>query len=117
MGVRQYLILMLTAFLLIFGFATVALDAWLVRNGMGDWFWLPSPSSAQAFFATIATAAMTALTLTYSLTLVVFTLAAANIGPRLLGRFTSEITIQITAGLFGGTFLYALNALFFLDQD
>ncbi|MEO0498498.1 MAG: DUF2254 domain-containing protein [Pseudomonadota bacterium] len=64
--------------------------------------------TARPIFTTIAAAAMTALSLCYSLTLIVFTLAAGNIGPRLLNRFTSERTNQLTAGIFGGTFLFSL---------
>lgn len=62
----------------------------------------------RSFLPVVATGAMTALTLAYSLTLVVFTLAASSIGPRLLKRFTTERLNQVTAGLLGGTFLYAL---------
>ncbi len=73
--------------------------------------------SARAVLSTIAGGAMTALSLTYSLVLVVFTLAAGNIGPRLLKRFTSELVNQVTAGIFGGTFLYAVGTLYFIQQD
>lgn len=73
--------------------------------------------SARSLLTVVAAAAMTALSLTYSLVLVVFTLAAANIGPRLLKRFTSEPVNQITAGIFGGTFLYSLTALLFVQPD
>lgn len=73
--------------------------------------------SARAFLSAVAGGAMTALSLTYSLVLVVFTLAAGNIGPRLLKRFTSELVNQVTAGILGGTFLYALGALLVLRVD
>ncbi|PWW02017.1 putative membrane protein [Hoeflea marina] len=73
--------------------------------------------SARAFLTVVAGGAMTALSLTYSLVLVVFTLAAGNIGPRLLKRFTSELVNQVTAGILGGTFLYALGALLVLRVD
>ena len=72
---------------------------------------------AQTILSVIAGGAITALSLTYSLTLVVFTLAAGNIGPRLLKRFTSDKITQITAGVFGGTFLYALLTLIFTEPD
>ncbi|MGB7433629.1 MAG: DUF2254 domain-containing protein [Ahrensia sp.] len=60
---------------------------------------------------TIATASITTLSLVYSIVLVVFTLAAGNIAPRLLQRFTKDRVNQVTAGLLGGTFLYALTVL------
>jgi len=67
--------------------------------------------TAQTVLSTVAAAAITTLGLVYSIVLVVFTTAAGNIGPRLLQRFTSDQVNQFTAGLFGGTFLYALTVL------
>ncbi|MCY0095272.1 DUF2254 domain-containing protein [Hoeflea ulvae] len=75
-------------------------------------FWLAiSTDTARSLLATIATAAITTLGLVYSIMLVVFTLAAGNIAPRLLQRFSRDRVNQITAGLLGGTFLYALSVL------
>ncbi|MDF2370440.1 MAG: DUF2254 domain-containing protein [Rhizobiaceae bacterium] len=73
--------------------------------------------SARGILSVVAAAAITALSLTYSLVLVVFTLAAGNIGPRLLKRFSSDPINQFTAGLFGGTFLYALVTLIFVQTE
>lgn len=73
-------------------------------------------ASADAILGVVATAAMTALSLAYSLVLVVFTLAAGNIGPRLLKRFTTEPVNQITAGILGGTFLFALFGMTFVNR-
>ncbi|MFD0916488.1 DUF2254 domain-containing protein [Pseudahrensia aquimaris] len=67
--------------------------------------------TAQTFLSTVAAAAITTLGLVYSIVLVVFTTAAGNIGPRLLQRFTGDNVNQFTAGLFGGTFLFALTVL------
>jgi uncharacterized membrane protein len=75
-------------------------------------FWLAiSEDTARSLLATIATAAITTLGLVYSIMLVVFTLAAGNIAPRLLQRFSRDRVNQITAGLLGGTFLYSLSVL------
>lgn len=74
-------------------------------------------NGARSLLSTIASGAMTALSLTYSLVLVVFTLAASTIGPRLLKRFTTEWVNQVTAGLLGGTFLYALMVLAMLKPS
>ncbi|WP_197078419.1 DUF2254 domain-containing protein [Hoeflea sp. IMCC20628] len=75
-------------------------------------FWLAiSTDTARSLLATIATAAITTLGLVYSIMLVVFTLAAGNIAPRLLQRFSRDRVNQITAGLLGGTFLYSLSIL------
>ncbi|MCR9123370.1 MAG: DUF2254 domain-containing protein [Phyllobacteriaceae bacterium] len=67
--------------------------------------------TAVTILSTIAGAAITTLSLVYSLVLVVFTLAAGNIAPRLLRRFTGDRVNQVTAGLLGGTFLFSLTIL------
>jgi len=75
-------------------------------------FWLAiSTDTARSLLTTIATAAITTLGMVYSIMLVVFTLAAGNIAPRLLQRFSRDRVNQITAGLLGGTFLYSLTVL------
>lgn len=75
-------------------------------------FWLAiSTDTARSLLTTIATAAITTLSMVYSIMLVVFTLAAGNIAPRLLQRFSRDRVNQITAGLLGGTFLYSLSVL------
>lgn len=66
---------------------------------------------AESVLGTISGAMMTVLSLVYSLTLVVFTLAAGNIAPRLLETFTDNRVNQVTVGLLGATFLYSLLAL------
>lgn len=71
----------------------------------------PGPETMRAVLGTIAGASLTVLSLVYSLTLVVFTLAAGNIGPRLLVRFTEDSTIQITAGALAATFFYSILIL------
>ena len=60
---------------------------------------------------------MTVISLVYSLTLVVFTLAAGNIGPRLLETFTGNRVNQSTIGLLGATFLYSLLLLYAVSDD
>lgn len=76
-----------------------------------------SPETARAVLQTIATGAITTLSLVYSLVLVVFTLAAGNIAPRLLKRFTEDRVNQVTAGLLGGTFLFALTVLYHTNSS
>ncbi len=74
-------------------------------------------TGARSVLATIAGATMTVISLVYSLTLVVFTLAAANIGPRLLENFTNNRVNQITIGLLAATFLYALIVLYIVGEN
>jgi uncharacterized membrane protein len=76
--------------------------------GLNSWL---TDQTAIAVLSTIAGAAITTLSLVYSLVLVVFTLAAGTIAPRLLKRFRQNRVSQITAGLLGGTFLYSLTVL------
>lgn len=76
-----------------------------------------TPGTARTLLSIIAGGAMSALTLTYSIVLVVFALAAGTLAPRMLKRFTSDFVNQMTAGIFGGTFLYALFSLTFIEQD
>ena len=97
--------------------ATVSIDTWLAQGFLSPFVFQFSSSSAQTILSTIAAGAMTALSLAYSLALLVFTLAAGNIGPRLLKRFTSELVPQITAGILGGTFLYSLHALLYVQNE
>lgn len=68
-------------------------------------------NTALSVLGTIAAGAITTLSLVYSLMLVVFTLAAGNIAPRLLQRFTRDSVSQVTAGLLGGTFMFSLSVL------
>lgn len=76
-----------------------------------------SPAGARSVLGTIAGAMMTVISLVYTLTLVVFTLAAGNLGPRLLETFSSNKVNQITIGLLGATFLYALIVLYVVGEE
>ncbi|NVK33804.1 MAG: DUF2254 domain-containing protein [Rhodobacteraceae bacterium] len=78
--------------------------------------WLPY-QTALSVLGTVAGAAITTLSLVYSLVLVVFTLAAGTIAPRLLRRFTNDRVSQLTAGLLGGTFLFTLTVLSTTSPD
>lgn len=70
-----------------------------------------SSDVSSAVLSTLAGAAMTALSLVYSIVLVVFTLAAGNIAPRLLDRFSDDRTNQIAVGTLGALFLHSLLSL------
>ncbi len=90
--------------------AMLMLD-WFIDGQSGltipDFLTIPS-DNARPILIAVAGSTMTALSLVYSSVLVVFTLAAGNIGPRLLLRFSSDRTNQIAVGTLGGTFLYSL---------
>lgn len=99
--------------------ATVFPLAWIEGAWPGLADILPSfdPDTAHLLLSVLAGSAMTALSLAYSMTLVVFTLAASAIGPRLMKRFTNDPVGQVTAGALAGSFLYGLLAIAFVTPD
>ncbi|MDF2368760.1 DUF2254 domain-containing protein, partial [Sneathiella sp.] len=93
------------------------METYLELGSLQSYLQQLAPETARTILSVIAGGAMSALTLTYSIVLVVFALAAGNLAPRMLKRFTSDIVNQVTAGIFGGTFIYALLAMTFVEQD
>jgi uncharacterized membrane protein len=73
--------------------------------------------TTRSVLETIATATITVISLTYSITLVVFTLAAGNIGPRLLTRFRESTLTRLSIGAFCCTFLFTITVLSFVGDD
>jgi len=100
-------------------FLTLYIDDASVLSGLFDalGYKTVSAEGARSVLSTIAGAMMSVISLVYSLTLVVFTLAAGNISPRLLETFASNRTTQIAIGILGATFLYSLLVLFTVEQD
>ncbi|WP_319772402.1 DUF2254 domain-containing protein [Breoghania sp.] len=82
-----------------------------LEDAAGRLFPAPDIQTVRSVLSTIAGSALTVLSLVYSLTLVVFTLAAGNISPRLLTRFAEDTMIQMTAGILAATFFYAVMVL------
>lgn len=66
---------------------------------------------ARLVLSTIAGSMMTVASLVFSMTLVALTLAAGNIGPRLIDRFMDNRVNQVSLGLFLATFVFALIIL------
>ncbi|QHQ35025.1 DUF2254 domain-containing protein [Algicella marina] len=100
-------------------FLIVWVDRRFFPGSFPDWlgFLNINATGARTVLDTIAGATMTVISLVYSLTLVVFTLAAANIGPRLLENFTNNRVNQVTIGLLSATFLYALIVLYIVGEE
>ncbi len=130
MRVREYvqripqniLVLLTMPALIALGITALPLPLYWIDSNYAEGFMSPfvlqiDPESAHTLLSTVATGAITALSLTYSLVLLVFTLAAGNIGPRLLRRFTTEPVNQVTAGILGGTFLYCLVTMMMIRED
>jgi len=86
-----------------------------------DWplpsFILISRETASNVLGAIAAASMSALVMVYSIVLLVYTLAAGSIGPRLLQRFCKDRVNQIAVGSLGATFLYSIFAMWLIRND
>lgn len=92
----------------------------LAEQLLGKWGW-PLPSfilipkdTASDVLSAIAAASMSALVMVYSIVLLVYTLAAGSIGPRLLQRFGEDRVNQIAVGSLGATFLYSIFAMWLI---
>lgn len=68
-------------------------------------------SSARSLLETIATATVSVAGLSFSVTVVAFTLASQQLSPRVLRSFRSDRLSQVTLALFLGTFVYCLTLL------
>ncbi len=80
-------------------------------------FLVVQPETARDVFTTSAGASMSALVMVYSIVLLVYTMAASAIGPRLLQRFGDDRVSQVAVGSLGATFLYSLQSLWLIHQE
>jgi uncharacterized membrane protein len=69
------------------------------------------PGAAQTLLATIAGSEMTVVAVTYSVLLMVLSLASVQFSPRILVGFVRDRVSQVTVGVFIGTFTYCLVVL------
>lgn len=84
-----------------------------VRPG-GDPVWFlysGDAGDAPQFLSNLVTAMITMATLVVSITMVVLTLAAQQLGPRLIRNFMADRRTQMTLGLFVATVVYLLLVL------
>lgn len=70
-----------------------------------------SQSTARSLLETVATATVSVAGLSFSVTVVAFTLASQQLSPRVLRSFRSDRLSQVTLALFLGTFIYCLTLL------
>jgi uncharacterized membrane protein len=84
-----------------------------ITQGQDPVWFLYSGGAEQApqFLSNLVTAMITMATLVVSITIVVLTLAAQQLGPRLIRSFMSDRRTQITLGLFMATVVYLLLVL------
>jgi uncharacterized membrane protein len=97
-----------------FAVATAIL-AMKVRLEVGSdpvWFlYSGDAKQAPAFLSALVTSMITMATLAISITMVVLTLAAQQLGPRLIRIFMGDIRTQLTLGLFTSSVVYLLLVL------
>jgi len=97
----------------------LALDARGASRWMGDLGWpfdLPGKSAAE-LASGLVTLHSAFSTLYFSITLLVLTLAASNLGVRLIDRWISDGKIRFTLGLLLGLLSASLLVLFSVDAD
>ncbi len=82
-------------------------DLWWLYGGDAD--------TARGLLASLLSGLMTMTSLVVSVTFVILTLAANQLGPRLIPTFMGDRQIQVVLGLFLGTILYVLVVLRSLD--
>ncbi len=88
--------------------------AWVLRPG---WFSVGGSEDARAILGAILGTVSTVLALIFSLSLLVFSMAASQFGPRLIYRFIRDGATQVTIGLFLATFLHSLLAFVVERQE
>lgn len=75
------------------------------------WLYSGDASTARNLLSSLLTGMITMTSLVVSITMVVLSLAAGQLGPRLIGNFISDRQIQAVFGLFMATILYILFVL------
>jgi uncharacterized membrane protein len=111
-GIISALSLGLAYFLLTNGSVIIApakTDIW--------WLYSGDAGSAREILSSLLSGLMTMTSLVVSLTFVILTLAANQLGPRLIAIFMADRQIQTVLGLFLGTILYVLMVLRTIDDE
>lgn len=80
------------------------------------WIYSGDAGTARGLLSSLLSGLMTMTSLVVSMTFVILTLAANQLGPRLIGTFMADRQIQAVLGLFLGTILYTLIVLRSLDE-
>ena len=84
------------------------LRSWLVDNA---WVYNGGGTGARTLLGAIASSTIGVAGTVFSITIAALSLAAGQMGPRLLRNFTHDRGVQVTLGTFLGTFSYALTVL------
>ena len=84
---------------------------------LAEWTWPGDASSATSLLQTVATAVMTAASLTFSLTVVALQLASQQFSPRLLRSFARDGVVQTTMAVLVSAFVASLTTLRGIDPE
>ena len=81
------------------------------------WLFSGDAGTARDLLATLLSGMITMTSLVVSITIVVLSLAAAQLGPRLIWNFIGDRQIQAVIGLFLGTIIYTLVVLRSINEE
>jgi uncharacterized membrane protein len=97
---------------------TLTLDALasLGRITLYTWLSVGNVDDARAILEGILSAVSTVLALIFSVTLLVFSMAVSQFGPRLMPYFLRDRAMQVALGLFLATFLHSLTTFVVTGQ-
>src|SRR5690606_38246665 len=97
----------------------LALDARVDLHTGGPLAWIrpTSANEARALLSAIIGAMITAISVTFSITVVAFTVAAQHFGPRIMTNFLRHTSAQVVLGTFMATFAYAVLVLVSIRGD
>jgi len=109
----------LSLFSCLFFAVTIALDAKVFRGAftLPTWLSVGNIDDARALLSALLGAVSTVLALIFSVSLLVFSAAATQFGPRLMHRFLRDRMMQIALGLFIATFFHVLLTFIAVRQQ
>jgi uncharacterized membrane protein len=81
------------------------------------WLYSGDAESARTLLSSLLSGLMTMTSLVVSVTFVILTLAASQLGPRLISMFVGDRQIQAVLGLFIGTIVYIIIILRTVDEE
>lgn len=105
---------------LLAGLLAMAMQVWNFNIGIShDTWWLFSGGSGSArdLLSTLLSGIITMTSLVVSITVVVLSLAAGQMGPRLIRNFLIDRQIQLVIGLFAATIVFCLITLRSVSDD
>jgi uncharacterized membrane protein len=105
-----FLPLVIAAAFALLAFVLNALDELLPADALhAAWFvYRRSAEDSRSLLLAIAGGTLGVLGVVLSITVVPLTIAAAQLGPRLLRNFLRDVTTQATSGIFCGVFIYCM---------